>query len=236
MRWALVATVVGAAAVACRSSVGSERLGDEAYANARYLDAFAAYKTAVSIDPAGRLWAKVGAAALRTDSLEAAADAYLRLAGEDPTRVDEAAEGLEIVARDANRKGKLPALQASVAGLEAVGPERLGGQLVLAVTRRPGTEPADVIGLLPGAIAAAADPRTVDSLLGVYGAALQETKGCESALPVYYAVRRRSHEPPLLDEVNAAIVQCTETVDTDSLASDSLTAPDSMLVDSMGVP
>lgn len=231
MQTRAAAVLLCSAIAACRSGATNERIGDDAYGEGRFQEALAAYQTAVKSDPAARIWAKIGAAALRVDSLGAAADAYLRVSGEDPTRTEEAAEGLEIVARSAEHSGNIPALQAAVAGLEAVAPERLAGRFTLALARRPESDPADLVALLPGAIAAASDPRTVDSLLAAYAVALRETAGCGTALPVYRAVVRRSHEQSLLDSAGAAIVQCTDTLVLDSLA-----VPDSTVVDSMGVP
>ena len=59
------------------------------------LEALAEYRQGVEKDPDARVWAKAGAAALHTGNLDVASDAYLRLAAEDPTRAEEAAEGLE---------------------------------------------------------------------------------------------------------------------------------------------
>jgi tetratricopeptide (TPR) repeat protein len=80
----------------CRQVGDHERRGDQAYGEGRYTEALTEYRAAVAQDPDARLWAKTGAAALRTGNLEVAADAYLRLAAEDPTRAEEAAEGLRL--------------------------------------------------------------------------------------------------------------------------------------------
>ena len=57
-----------------------------------------------------RVWAKLGAAALHAGELRESAEAYLRLAQEDPTRAEEAAEGLDGVARAAERAGNVDVL------------------------------------------------------------------------------------------------------------------------------
>lgn len=199
------------ALLACRSGAESERMGDEAYGAARYREALAAYQQAVKDSPAGRIWAKVGAAALRAGDCSAAVDAYLRLAGEDPTRADEAAQGLEIAARSAERTDDGRALQAAVAGLEVVAPDRVGGQLALALARWPGSDAADLARFLPAAVAAATDPRMVDSLLGRYAAALRETGDCGTATQVYHAVIRRSRDPALLRAAADGIARCADT-------------------------
>jgi hypothetical protein len=217
--------------LACSAGSGSERRGDQAYGAARYREALAEYQEAVKSEPAARVWAKIGAAALRANEAGTAADAYLRLAGEDPTRADEAAEGLELAARSAERADNIRALHAAVTGLEAVAPERVAGRLALMLARQPKVDPADLVPLLPSAIAAASDPRTVDSLLGTYAAALRETAGCGAAVPVFRAVLRRSREQGLLDAAGAGIVACTDT----AAVAEPLPARDST-VDSMRLP
>jgi tetratricopeptide (TPR) repeat protein len=76
---------------ACGGAGDRERLGDRAYGEGRYAQALIEYQQVLADDPDARIWAKAGAAALRTSDLEVASDAYLRLAAEDPTRAEEAA-------------------------------------------------------------------------------------------------------------------------------------------------
>src|SRR4029078_8268217 len=84
----------GLGAIAGCGRVGDhERQGDQLYGEGQYSQALAEYRTALVSDPDPRLWAKTGAAALRTGNLEVASNSYLRLAAEDPTRSEEAAEG-----------------------------------------------------------------------------------------------------------------------------------------------
>ena len=151
----------------CSSAGITKRRGDQAYGEGRYAEALSEYRTAVAKDPDARVWAKTGAAALRTGNLEVAADAYLRLAAEDPTRVEEAAEGLESVARAADRTSDGQRLEAAVVGLGTIAPDRSIARYALAVIRRPGAEANDLVAVFPGAIAAAPDAETVDSLLSV---------------------------------------------------------------------
>jgi len=101
----LAAGLVGLGAVltGCGQTGDHERRGDDAYGGGNYSLALSEYRAAVAQDPDARIWAKVGAAAMRTGSLEDASNAYLKLAAEDPTRAEEAAEGLEAVARAAGR-------------------------------------------------------------------------------------------------------------------------------------
>lgn len=194
--------------VGCSPRVSQERQGDNAYAQARYRDALIAYRAAVQADPDARLWAKVGAAGLHAGELARASDAYLRLAGEDPTRSDEAAEGLEAVARAAVRSGGDEALRAAVVGLQAIAPGRSVGGYALALARRPGIQGEDLVSLLPSAIAAAPDAGTVDSLLGVYGTALRETGGCDPAVPVFRAALRRSEDAGIRGRAGAGLAAC----------------------------
>jgi tetratricopeptide (TPR) repeat protein len=184
----VAATVV----TGCRRVGDHERRGDEAYGQSRFSDALGEYRLALANDPEPRLWAKTGSAALRTGNLEVAADAYLRLAAEDPSRAEEAAEGLEAVARAAERSNDVKRLESAVIGLGMIAPNRSLGRYALAVVRRPGAEATNLVNILPAAIATAPDAETVDSLLAVYGAALYETSGCDQALPLYQAAVRRT--------------------------------------------
>jgi tetratricopeptide (TPR) repeat protein len=206
----LLAGLVGVALLGgCGQARDQERKGDQAYGEGRYTEALGEYRAAVAKDPDARLWAKTGAAALRTGNLEVAADAYLRLAAEDPTRAEEAAEGLESVARAADRSGDGKRLEAAVVGLGMIAPNRSIVRYALAVVRRPGAEANDLIPVLPAAIAAAPDAETVDSLLAVYAAALRETSGCDQALPLFQATLRRSRVTLLRGRAEDGVAACS---------------------------
>jgi hypothetical protein len=163
----------------------------------------------VTTDPDARVWAKTGAAALRTGNLEVASNSYLRLAAEDPTRTEEAAEGLDAVARAADRAGDVKRLESAVVGLGMIAPGRSIGRYALELIRRPGAEATDLVAVFPGAIAAAPDPETVDSLLAVYGAALKETSGCDQALPVFQATLRRTRVDALRNRAEEGVAGCS---------------------------
>jgi hypothetical protein len=209
-RLGMVGVLVAATALSgCGQVSDHERRGDEAYGEGRYNEALGEYRTAVAKDPDARVWAKAGAAALRTGNLEVASDAYLRLAAEDPSRVEEAAEGLEAVARAADRSGDGKRLETAVIGLGMIAPNRSLGRYALAVIRRPGAEANDLVAVLPGAIAAAPDAEMVDSLLAVYAAALRETSGCDQALPVFQAAVRRTKIPALRTRAEDGIAGCS---------------------------
>lgn len=193
----------------CGGTGDREQLGDRAYGESRYAQALAEYRRVLERDPDARVWAKAGGAALRTGNLEVASDAYLRLAAEDPTRVEEAAEGLEAVARAAERAGDSKRLQAAVVGMGAIAPDRSIGRYALELIRRPGAEATDLVGVLPAAIAVAPDPETVDSLLVVYGAALRETSGCGEALGAFQAGFRRTKVPALRNRAEEGVAACS---------------------------
>lgn len=194
---------------ACGQAGDHERLGDQAYGQARYAQALTEYRQVLARDPDARVWAKAGAAALRTGNLEVASDAYLRLAAEDPTRAEEAAEGLESVARAAERAGDDKRLQTAVVGMGAIAPDRSIGRYALELIRRPGAEATDLVAVLPGAIAVAPDPETVDSLLLVYGAALRETNGCGEALPAFQASLRRTKTAAIRTRAEEGVAACS---------------------------
>jgi tetratricopeptide (TPR) repeat protein len=179
---------------ACGGATDHERLGDRAYGAARYDEAVAEYLEAVRGRPDAVRYAKLGAAALHAGQLRQSVEAYVRMAGDDPTRRAEAAEGLEAVARLAQRDGNVDVLEDVVSGLRAVDPDRSTGRYALALVLRPDADTEDLVALLPAALAAAATPGTVDSLLLLYGRALQGTAGCGQALLQYRAVLRRSRD------------------------------------------
>jgi len=206
---ALLRVVVIALLAGCGQAGDHERLGDKSYGDGRYAQALAEYRLGLEKDPDPRLWAKAGAAALRTGNLEVASDAYLRLAAEDPTRAEEAAEGLESVARAAERAGDARRLQAAVVGMGAIAPDRSIGRYALDLIRRPGAEASDLVAVLPGAIAVAPDPETVDSLLVVYGVALRETSGCGEALPAFQASIRRTKIAALRSRAEEGVAGCS---------------------------
>jgi tetratricopeptide (TPR) repeat protein len=207
---AMLGLVFGVQAIAGCGRVGDrERRGDQLYGEGQYSQALTEYRAAVASNPDARVWAKAGAAALRTGNLEVASDAYLRLAAEDPSRTEEAAEGLDAVARAADRAGDVKRLESAVVGLGMIAPGRSIGRYALELIRRPGAEATDLVAIFPGAIAAAPDPETVDSLLSVYGAALRETSGCDQALPVFQATLRRTHVDVLRNRAEDGVAGCS---------------------------
>jgi hypothetical protein len=207
---ALAAAAATAAAVwtlGCGGQPDAERRGDAAYAQGQWTRALAEYRS-VGDKAAPRVWAKTAAAALHAGELGRAADAYLHLAGEDPTRLPEAAEGLETVSRAAERAGRTEAMEQAVVGLQAIAPERVPGRYALRLAQQQGADPAELINLLPGAIAAAPDAGTVDSLLAVHARLLRQTAGCGQALLQYRAVVRRAQDSALRATARQGAADC----------------------------
>ena len=185
----------------CAGSATVERRADTEVAEARWSEAFASYRAAAERQPDGRVLNKLGAAALRVGNLPEAAGAFVRMGREDPSRRNEAADGIEMVARAAERAGDTTALRMTVEGLRDVAPGRPIGRYVLALESRGALAPAVRLDLTPAAVAAAPDADTADSLLLLYAAMLRETDDCANAAPVYQAVVMRS---TLRDRVVAA--------------------------------
>jgi tetratricopeptide (TPR) repeat protein len=213
IRWAFAAAVACAACAAyagaaCGGAADSERRGDEAYGRGQYAQALKEYRLLLGGKAHPRIWAKAAAAALRTGDLPEAADAYLHLAGEDPSRTQEAAEGLEAVARAAERADRPDALQQAVVGLQTVAPDRVPGPYALILAQKEGAEPAELVGLLPRAIAAAPDQATVDSLLALHARLLQQTSGCGQAMFQYRAVLRRTQDTSLVGRARKGAADC----------------------------
>jgi tetratricopeptide (TPR) repeat protein len=224
IRRAFAATVMACAA--CGGAADSERRGDQAYGLGQYAQALKEYRSLVGGKAHPRIWAKAGAAALRTGDLREAADAYLHLAGEDPARTQEAAEGLEAVARAAERADRPDALQQAVVGLQTVAPDRVPGPYALVLAQKEGAEPTELVTLLPRAIAAAPDQATVDSLLALHARLLQQTSGCGQAMFQYRAVLRRTQDVSLIGQARKGAADCalfaygeTRLIQGDTLAA-----------------
>jgi tetratricopeptide (TPR) repeat protein len=211
---AAVLWVVAGLAAGCGGSGDRERLGDRAYAEGRYADALGEYRSVAKGKHRATLWAKLGAAALHAGELRESADAYLRLAGDDLTRADEAAEGLEGVARAAERSGNTDVLQEVVANLEGMAPGRAAARYALVLAQRPDPDTTELVALLPAALAAATAPEAVDSLLTLYGRALEATAGCGQALLQYRAVLRRSHDSAMRAPARRGAADCAYALGT----------------------
>lgn len=190
MRWVglLVLTITSA----CRGSTSVERRADLEVADARWSEALASYRTAAERQPDGRVLNKLGNAALRVGNLREAVAAFGRMGREDPSRRNEAADGMDMVARAADRAGDTTALRMAVEGLRDVAPGRPVGRYVLALESRGALTPAVRLELTPAALAAAPDADTADSLLLQYAAILRDASDCEHAAHIYQAVAMRS--------------------------------------------
>jgi tetratricopeptide (TPR) repeat protein len=198
--------------MACGGGSDHERLGDQAYGQARYDEALTEYRAVLGSRPDARLWAKAGAAAFRAGNLREASSAYARLAAADPTRVEEAAEGLETVARAAEHAADSASLGSALAGLRVVAPGRMTGHYAVLLAERSGADSADLAALLPGAMAVAGDPSTVDSLLTLYAAALRATAGCGQALLQFRTILRRTQDGGVRARAKAGAAACAYTL------------------------
>jgi tetratricopeptide (TPR) repeat protein len=188
------ALALAAGPAACGGRSDHEALGDRAYGEARYADAMAEYLEAARSVSRPDGWAKLGAAALHAGELRQSTEAYLKLAELDPARRAEAAEGLDGVARAAERANNPDVLQEAVTGLTAVEPSRSTGRYALALARGADADTAELVALLPSALAAASSAQQEDSLLLRYGRALQTSEGCGQALLQFRAALRRSQD------------------------------------------
>lgn len=201
--------IVLLALLACGvAAADHERLGDQAFGREMYAEALGEYRAAVRASPEARVYAKLGAAALRAQDFREAADAYTALGGDDPSRGAEAAMGLELVAQAADRAGDPAALYAAMRGLRGLAPDRVDGRYALGLLRHATLSAPEIIELAPFAVAAAPDSRAVDSLLLRYGTALQETTACEQAVAVFHAARRRTTDPGLQETAGHGIADC----------------------------
>src|SRR5438270_8461284 len=181
--------------LACtRSAANHEELGDRAYAAGSYADALAEYRLGRKGNAGcAALLAKVGAAAMHTEDYELAAEAYRTLAKRDRSRAEEAADGLDRVARAALAANDRTALASALTGLREVAPRRpLGRYVVLAALDAVDRgDTAEARALLPVAAASAVDAARADSLLFVYGMTLVRVRDCSTAVRVFEGVVRR---------------------------------------------
>ncbi|HEV8598051.1 MAG TPA: hypothetical protein VGQ69_01675 [Gemmatimonadales bacterium] len=197
-----------------------ERLGDRAYREGRYVAAVAEYRAAGRSRGGGRVYAKLGSAALHDRDLTTAIDAYVALKAADPSRAAEAAAGLERAAYFATHGGTpQPAqLAAAVRALRAVAPGRPLGRFGLGLVA--GLDAAEALGALPAALASASDSRSVDSLLLAYGEAQRVTTACEAATHTFGAVVRRSRNAGLRATAAQGIAACALRLGLDALSGE----------------
>jgi tetratricopeptide (TPR) repeat protein len=185
-----------------------ERLGDNAYAAGEYATALEEYRAASGPRADAHLFAKLGAAALKGEDLNEALDAYVQLAEKDETRVQEAARGLEQVARAADRSNNGAALQRSVDALRRMAPARVTPRYTMSLVRSGQLEPTVIAGLGPLALAAAGDAAATDQMLLQYGAALQATTACAEAADIYLTALRRVRSGPVYLKAVTGLGDC----------------------------
>lgn len=209
----LVAALAALASVAAcaRSAADHEELGDRAYAAGEHRDALAEYRLALRVQPTrAPLLAKAAAAALHSEELTYAMAAYQALAQADPSRADEAADGLERVVRAALAAGERGIGEVALASLRGVQPDRPLGPYARAVALDAAEQGRirEARALLPSAIAAAPDARTADSLLFVYGLVTARARDCAAAMPAFEAVIRRRREPAAAEASREGLALC----------------------------
>ncbi len=204
-RWIVLLLV----AMACRGSASDhELLGDAAYTDGDYATALREYQAAARSRDDAKVWAKLGAAALKAGELREAAAAYQKLAAADKTRGSEAARGLEQVAAAAARDGGDIPLREAVEGLRRLAPERVRPRHTMALVRSAKLEPAEAAALGPLALAAAGDAAATDQMLVQYGLALQATTACSEAVDVFQVALRRSRDPALRTRATRGLGDC----------------------------
>jgi len=194
-----------------RSAANHEELGDRAYAAAAYVDALAEYELGRKTNTSSAtLLAKVGAAAIHAEDYELAAEAYRALGKRDRSRAEEAADGLDRVARAALTANDRTALASALTGLREVAPRRpLGRYVVLAALDAVDRgDTAEARALLPVAAAAAVDAARSDSLLFVYGMTLVRVKDCSTAVRVFEGVIRRQRAPSVVEPSREGLGLC----------------------------
>jgi hypothetical protein len=197
-----------------------ERLGDRAYAEAKYDAAVMEYRASVRSGGRPRLWAKLGAAALQARDAATAITAFERLAAEDASRSSEAAVGLERAAHIAEREGSTGAVQvaSAVRALRRIASGRPLGRLALVPVPEVGGPEA--LAVFPAAIASAGDTRMVDSLLVTWGSAQRLTTACDAATRTFRTALRRVRNPGLRRVAEVGLTTCALRLGLDALAAE----------------
>lgn len=189
-----------------------EELGDRAYLGGAFAEALTEYRLALLQDQVApaRLRAKVAAAALQVGELELAAREYLALARADAERGEEAADGLDRVARAAAEAGNQVALRTAVTGVRELARDRppmtLAGHAVRGLVA--GAPAGEVLAVLPVAAAGAPDARLQDSLMYTYATLLARVGRCEAAVAVFEAVARRQRAEAIVPQAEAGAAGC----------------------------
>ena len=198
------------ALVACGGAAADhEALGDRAYVSRQFSDALIEYRLAIKQRSTPKLRAKAGAAALHVGDLGEAAAQYVALAKESNDRRDEAADGLERVARAAEGNDRA-GLAAALAGLQQINARRALGAFAGSLARgisESGTA-TDAMAVLPVAAAAASDARQEDSLMLQYARALTRAGRCQDGTGVFDALARRQRDPGIVKAAQQGSVQC----------------------------
>lgn len=207
-----LATFLVLVSTACtRSAANHEELGDRAYAAGSYADALAEYQLGRRANVgSGTLLAKLAAAAMHAEDFELAAESYRSLARRDRSRVEEAADGLDRVARAALAANDRTALASALTGLREVAPRRpLGRYVALAALDAVDRgDTAEAAALLPAAAASAADAARADSLLFVYGRTLVRVRDCSTAVRVFEGVIRRQRAAVVVESAREGLGLC----------------------------
>lgn len=206
------AALLLAVLVSCtRSAADHEELGDRAYAAGSFVDALAEYQLGRRSNPgSATLLAKLAAAATHAEDYELAAESYRSLARRDRSRTEEAADGLERVARAALQANDRTALASALTGLRDIAPGRpLGRYVVLAALDAADRgDTAEARALLPAAAASAVDVARADSLLFVYGMTLVRMRDCGTAVRVFEGVIRRQRAAAVVESAREGLGLC----------------------------
>ena len=205
-------TVLVVLLLACtRSAANHEELGDRSYAAGAYADALAEYQLGRRANAgSATLLAKLAAAAMHTEDYDLAAESYRTLAQRDRSRAEEAADGLDRVARAALAANDRTALASALTGLREIAPRRPLGRYVAlaALDAVDRSDTAEARALLPVAAATAVDAARADSLLFVYGMTLVRVRECSTAVRVFEGVVRRQRAVAVVESAREGLGLC----------------------------
>jgi len=209
-------------AVGCQlAAADHERLGDQAYLENDFDQAVSEYQAAAKNNGRSRVWAKLGAAAIKGQEYSVAVDAFQALAEADPTRATEAAVGLERVAEAVGRggPGEQMVVSRAVLAVRRIAPNRPLGRLAQVPVGAADLDPNTLLGLLPVAIASAGSRSVVDSLLARYAGALKTLTACDASARGYQALLRRAERSSLRRAARDGVAFCGLVLGLDALTA-----------------
>ncbi len=184
---------------------GRERLGDEAWHDARWAEAVADYRAA---GDSPRLTAKLADAALEGGLWTMSAVAWTKLGLDAPDRAAEAAAGLARVAAAAQEADDDAGLAQAITGLRRIAPGWPLQRLAPRVGTTGDLTPDAAIAVIPVLLASGVDRDVAEPLWVMLARADRARGSCEAAVPLLEGVLRTTTNTFLRDSATTTLGWC----------------------------